>query len=285
MNIRTYKHHFISELTAHYDAIEAENFINLLLEDWLGLKRIDVATKPELEFSPEEKARFDSALDQLKQEVPIQYIIGSTHFYGFEFEVNPAVLIPRQETEELVDWIVKDWEFNGNPQILDIGTGSGCIAISVAKSLVDSKVSAIDVSFDALETAKRNAVRNEASVQFHLQDILQTKSLDHKYDIIVSNPPYVRNLEKHEIRKNVLEYEPHLALFVDDNDALVFYRKIAQLAIESLSENGSLYFEINQYLASETIEMLENIGYKSIELRKDLLGNDRMLKASISDVN
>jgi release factor glutamine methyltransferase len=194
-------------------------------------------------------------------------------------------LIPRPETEELVDWILKSQKLEDGRRktedksikMLDIGTGSGCIAISLAKNLPQARVSAIDVSVEALATAKKNAALNEVDVQFICQNILETRSLTTTYDIIVSNPPYVRMLEKQEIKTNVLDFEPHLALFVEDNDALLFYRKIAQLAQHNLNENGLLFFEINQYLAKETIELLENLHFKSIELRQDIYGNDRMI--------
>jgi len=221
-------------------------------------------------------------LEQLKKEIPIQYLLGSTSFYGLNFEVNSDVLIPRPETEELVDWIIKDCLIFRNDvtlKIVDIGTGSGCIAISLAKNLPNAQVFAIDVSGKALATAKKNAELNNVEVTFIQKNILETASLDFQFDIIVSNPPYVRNLEKVEINKNVLDNEPHLALFVDDNDALVFYRKIAELAQKSLSKNGQLYFEINQYLGKETVALLENLGFENLELRKDIYGNDRMIFA------
>ena len=168
-------------------------------------------------------------------------------------------------------------EFKGKIKILDIGTGSGCIAISLAKNLPDAEVFAIDVSEKALETAKKNAFTNEVNVVFMQRDILKTEDLEQNFDLIVSNPPYVRNLEKDEIKKNVLEYEPHLALFVEDDDALLFYRKISELAQKNLKENGTLYFEINQYLGTEMIDLLEAKNFNEIELRKDIYGNDRMI--------
>ena len=200
------------------------------------------------------------------------------------FEVNENTLIPRPETEELVEWIVDEQKTKDKRQkvsILDIGTGSGCIPITIKKEIPNALVSAIDVSEKALEMARKNAIDNEVEVNFILQNILESESLIEKYDIIVSNPPYVRNLEKQEIKKNVLDYEPHLALFVEDTDALLFYRKIAQLALSGLAPNGKLFFEINQYLGKETIELLENLGFKNIELRKDFVGNDRMICCTI----
>jgi release factor glutamine methyltransferase len=220
----------------------------------------------------------------LKKEKPIQYILGETEFYGLPFLVNENTLIPRPETEELVEWILESTKYeeqNTKLNVLDIGTGSGCIAISLAKNLPSAQVSAIDVSEKALATAHKNAKINKVDVNFILKNILETESLDEKYDVIVSNPPYVRNLEKEEIKPNVLEYEPHLALFVEDNDALLFYRKIAALAKKNLSENGKLYFEINQYLGKETVRLLEGMDFKNVILKKDVYGNDRMISCWI----
>jgi release factor glutamine methyltransferase len=222
-------------------------------------------------------------LEQLKKEIPIQYILGVTHFYGLEFEVNSAVLIPRPETEELVDWIVQKSKIKNQKskiKILDIGTGSGCIAIALAKNLPNAQVFALDVSEKALATAKKNAEKNQVQLSFIHQSILETEDLAQEFDIIVSNPPYVRELEKHEIKNNVLDNEPHLALFVEDNDALIFYRKIAQLAQKNLKSEGQLYFEINQYLGKETLNLLLEMGFKNCELRQDIYGNDRMIQCS-----
>ncbi|GAA6772919.1 peptide chain release factor N(5)-glutamine methyltransferase [Flavobacterium sp. CGRL2] len=259
-------------------------FFYLILEEKHKLRQIDLALNHELTFEENDFVIWDELLKQLKKEVPIQYLLGKTNFYGLDFEVNENVLIPRPETEELVEWIINE---NSNPdkskktKILDIGTGSGCIAISLAKNLPNAEVYGIDVSKKAIETAKRNAVKNNVDVTFVLLDILETEELRCNFDIIVSNPPYVRNLEKEEIKKNVLDYEPHLALFVEDNDALIFYKKIASLAQKRLFEKGKLYFEINQYLGKEMIELLENMDFKNVELRKDIYDNDRMIKGNI----
>ncbi len=244
------------------------------------MKRIDLALHPDLVFSEAEMVVWNSILEQLKQEIPVQYLLGKTSFYGLDFEVNENVLIPRPETEELVEWILESQKSkveSQNIRILDIGTGSGCIAISLAKNIPNAAVFGIDVSAKALATAKKNAERNAVEVTFINQNILETEDLRQQFDIIVSNPPYVRNLEKEEIKKNVLDNEPHLALFVEDNDALIFYKKIAELAQKNLSENGQLYFEINQYLGKETVDLLEKMNFKNIELRKDIYGNDRMI--------
>lgn len=277
MLAKDYRNNFIEKLLPLYDVLEAESFFYIILEDFHQMKRIDLALNPTYVFSEEDLAKWNSVLEKLEKEIPIQYILGNAHFYGLEFEVNENTLIPRPETEELVEWIIKNNEFSEEIKILDIGTGSGCIAISLAKNLPHAKVFAIDVSEKALETAKRNALKNETEVTFLLKNILETEDLEQQFDIIVSNPPYVRNLEKEEIKKNVLDYEPHLALFVEDNNALIFYRKISELAQKNLTENGQLYFEINQYLGTEMIDLLEVKNFKNIELRKDIYENDRMI--------
>ena len=282
--IKEYRTLFIHELTSIYDAGEAESFFYLILEEKRNLKRIDLALHPDLVFSAEQMIIWNSILEQLKQEIPIQYLLGKTSFYGLDFEVNENVLIPRPETEELVEWILESQKSKVESQkirILDIGTGSGCIAISLAKNLPHATVFAIDVSEKALATAKINAKNNSEDVTFINQNILETDDLKQQFDVIVSNPPYVRHLEKAEIKKNVLDNEPHLALFVADNDALIFYKKIAELAQKNLSKNGQLFFEINQYLGKEMVDLLEKMNFKNIELRKDIYGNDRMIKASV----
>jgi len=284
MKIKDYRTHFIQELSSINDSGEAESFFYLILEEKRQLKRIDLALNPDLTFSNEEIQLWYSILDSLKKEIPIQYLLGKTSFYGLDFEVNLAVLIPRPETEELVEWIIKcnsKIERLKDLKILDIGTGSGCIAISLAKNIVNAEVFAIDVSEKALATAQKNAEINQVKVTFLEKNILETDDLELQFDIIVSNPPYVRELEKQEIKRNVLDHEPHLALFVEDDNALVFYRKIAELAQKNLSQNGLLFFEINQYLGKEMLDLLEKMNFKNIELRKDIYGNDRMIRGTI----
>lgn len=283
MTIKHYRDQFIQELTPLYDAGEAESFFYLILEAKHQLKRIDIALQPELVLPVSELETWNSILEQLKREIPIQYLLGTTHFYGLEFKVNENVLIPRPETEELVDWIIKSQKSevrNKKVKILDIGTGSGCIAISLAKNLPNAEVFALDVSKKALATAQKNAELNQVQVQFICQSILETEDLGQQFDVIVSNPPYVRHLEKQEIKKNVLDNEPHLALFVADDDALIFYRKIAQLALKNLSQTGQLYFEINQYLGQEMLSLLQEMDFKNSELRQDIYGNDRMTRST-----
>jgi len=283
MKIKDYRAKFIHELSLIYDIGEAESFFYLILEEKNHLKRIDLALNLDLNFSVEEIQYWNSILEDLKKEIPLQYLLGKTSFYGLVFDVNKDVLIPRPETEELVEWIIESQKSETgveNLKILDIGTGSGCIAISLAKNIPNAQVFAIDISEKALATAHKNAEINEVDVVFIQKNILETDDLEEHFDIIVSNPPYVRELEKLEIKKNVLHNEPHLALFVDDNDALIFYRKIAELAQKCLSPNGQLFFEINQYLGKEMVELLENMNFKNIELRKDIYGNDRMIRST-----
>ncbi len=289
MLLKNFKTIFISELTSIYDEVEAESFFYLSLEKLQNLKRIDLALQHNFELKESEVDNWNNILDDLKSQKPIQYILGETEFYGLPFLVNENVLIPRPETEELVQLIIVESQMikKETIRILDIGTGSGCIAVSLAKNLPNAQVFAIDVSEEALRVAKKNAETNQVSINFIQATILETNNLTQlstnnqqpttEFDVIVSNPPYVRHLEKDEIKKNVLDYEPHLALFVEDNDALLFYRKIAHLSKTSLTQNGKLYFEINQYLGKETVELLEELEYENIKLLKDIYGNDRMI--------
>lgn len=281
MLLKDYRSQFIERLTPLYDAMEAESIFYIVLEELKGWKRVDLAMNANAVMDNAETDMWNNILVQLEQQKPVQYVFGKAFFYGLEFFVDKNTLIPRPETEELVEWIIKENNTKGKIKILDIGTGSGCIAVSLAKNLPLADVYALDVSEGALAVAKKNAEYNNVKVTFLLEDILKTQSLNQTFDVIVSNPPYVRNLEKTEINKNVLEYEPHLALFVEDNDPLLFYRKIAMLAKSSLNQNGKLYFEINQYLGNETAEMLEELQYKQITLKKDIYGNDRMIACSL----
>ena len=282
MEIKALKTHFFDSLKNIQDEQEIESFFFILTEYLHNLKRVDLALNPNFELSDAEVEKWNIILADLQQEKPIQYITGEAWFYGLKFEVNENTLIPRPETEELVEWILNSPIIHhpSSMNILDIGTGTGCIPISLKANLPQANVSAIDVSEKALEVAKRNAKSNKVEINFIQTNILEVEDLNQYFDIIVSNPPYVRNLEKEEIKKNVLDYEPHLALFVEDTDALLFYRKIAQLALKNLTPNGLLFFEINQYLGKETVELLQNIGFKNIELKKDMYGNDRMVKST-----
>jgi release factor glutamine methyltransferase len=281
MTLNSYKKWFNEQLQHLYDADEIKSMLTIVAYEVLGLSRVDLVLKDNESLSEAQIVQLNNVLSQLQQEIPIQYIFEKAYFYGYEFKVSPATLIPRRETEELVEWVLS--EMNRQPEkkwrVLDIGTGTGCIPISIKKEFPLAEIFAMDISTGALKIAKENAEKLNASVIFIEQNILSTTQLD-SYDIIISNPPYVRNLEKAEIKKNVLDYEPHLALFVEDNDPLIFYRKITQLAQKSLTENGLLFFEINQYLGEEMQQMVSEY-FKIIELRKDLQGNDRMMKCSV----
>ena len=273
---------FLNLLKDEYPVQEVSSFFNLLTEAYLGMNRLDLALKPGKELSSEEKVKFESAIHRLSEHEPIQYILGETEFFGLKFKVDKNVLIPRPETEELVQWILDDViELNTSSKlkILDLGTGSGCIAISLAKNLPNAEIFALDISENALKTARKNADLNQVNLKFIETDILNLEELTGKFDVIVSNPPYVREMEKAEMHRNVLENEPELALYVKDADSLIFYKKITKLAKESLQKNGNLYFEINQYLANETEEILKNTGFKT-ELKKDIFGNYRMLRGN-----
>ena len=281
MHIQQFKKYFYSELSDHYPKTEIQSFFNLLAEFQLRLNRAEVILQPTLEIKKNDLSFLLNALSELKSNKPIQYILGKTEFYGLDFNVNEHVLIPRPETEELVDWIVHDFRKERSLKILDIGTGSGCIAISIAKNLPNAEVFAIDVSPEALRVAHKNMILNKVNIHFIEIDILSLKKLSHSFDVIVSNPPYVRELEKEKMEKNVLENEPHLALFVKDNNPYIFYDKISELANKHLTKKGALYFEINQYLGNKTVEILKVKGFKKIELKKDSFNKDRMIKTSI----
>ncbi|OIQ38904.1 MAG: protein-(glutamine-N5) methyltransferase, release factor-specific [Bacteroidetes bacterium MedPE-SWsnd-G1] len=283
MSVAELKELFFYQLNNTYPKEEIESFYFLLVDHILNLKRIDLALNPNIEFSKTKQLKFEDALVQLQKERPIQYIIGETEFFSLNFKVNEHVLIPRPETEELVDWIVKSYSSNKleKLKILDIGTGSGCIPISLAKNLPNAFVYSIDISPDALKVARKNAILNTVEINFIKQDILTTNELNQQFDIIISNPPYVRELEKKEIKDNVLKNEPHLALFVKDNNPLLFYDKITDLAKKGLKSEGTLYFEINQYLGKETLDLLKRKKFSQVELRKDLSGNNRMIKAQL----
>jgi len=271
---------FVARLQGHYPSEEVQSFFQITVQHFLGYSRMEITLNLNEEVSDVKMKQVLDTCNRLQHHEPIQYIIGDTEFYGLLFNVTEATLIPRPETEELVAWILEEYQADKETQVVDIGTGSGCIAISLAKHLTNAKVMGYDISEDALKVAAENATSNEVNVTFHQVDILQTKTLDSTFDCIVSNPPYVRELEKAEIQSNVLDHEPHTALFVSDADPLVFYRAIGKLAFDNLSVNGSLFFEINQYLGKETVQLLKNIGFKNIRLRKDIFGNDRMVKAS-----
>ena len=279
MKLSQLKINCTTQLQGMYDKEEIHSFFYLLCDSFLNYRRFDVSMNHDRLLSKPTMARFDSALARLQAREPIQYILGCTEFYGLPFQVNKHTLIPRPETEELVDWILSHFQNQDTVlDILDIGTGSGCIAVALAKNLPRAGISALDISHKAIALAKENASNNQVSVTFSDQNILDTKSLEKKYDVIVSNPPYVRQQEKKAMHTNVLAYEPSNALFVSNEDPLLFYRKIAQLAIVSLKANGWLYFEINEYLSLEVESLLDEIGFMNIEIKNDFRAVPRMIK-------
>lgn len=274
--------HIQSELRGLYPETEIRSFSLLIVGKLTGFSRTEIIVNKNTHFSIEQRQEVESFIEKLKKFVPIQYILGETEFYGHTFNVNTSVLIPRPETEELVDWIRNENNLNADVNILDIGTGSGCIAISLKHEFQNASVDAFDISDEALETARSNAERNKLNVTFSRVDILNPPDIDTKWDIIVSNPPYVLEKEKEEILPNVLDHEPHVALFVPDTDPLLFYRKIALFTQMHLQPNGKLYFEINRKAGKATVDLLNVLGFRDIELRKDISGNDRMVKAVFS---
>jgi len=281
MTLKSLKTYFISSLVDYYPETEANSFFYILTLHILNKRRIDVSLNYDIEVSNNDKIKFQDTIERLKNHEPIQYIIGKTEFYGLPFKLSNNVLIPRPETEELVDWMISKFESQKSKiRVLDIGTGSGCIAISLAKNLPDCKIVALDVSSEALKVAKENAKLNNVEVKFIEADILNWNlELDNlEFDVIVSNPPYVRALEKNQMKKNVLDFEPHLALFVEDEDSLLFYRKITQLTNKILKPKGQLYFEINEHLGKEMVKLLRENGFEEIELKSDIFGKDRIIK-------
>ena len=268
------------ELKAIYSSREIESFIQLIFDHLLKLSGIELHRNMNKTLSADLFAEINSYTESLKSEIPIQYILGHTEFFGCEIALSSDVLIPRPETEELVKWIIDDYKSKA-VRILDIGTGSGCIAIALKKNLPESKLIAIDISRGALKLAKKNAEKNDTEIDFIEADILKDKQIGsrEKYDVIVSNPPYVTVSEKSKMSNNVLKYEPHVALFVADNDALLFYRKICLFAKNNLQTGGRLYFEINEQYGKEVCLLLESFGFKDIILKKDIEGKDRMVNA------
>lgn len=294
---------FRDELKNTYEKDELETLIAYCFEEYLNLKRADIFLNFDVTISESELLKFNFAVKDLKQHKPIQYIFGKADFYGLKFIVNNHVLIPRPETEELVQLIIDkigggrtESGVGGQLQppnsalrspisILDIGTGSGCIPVALKNNIPLAQVYALDISGEALEIAKQNAEMNNVDVEFFQHNILsatcQLKVPDLKFDIIVSNPPYICVSEKEQMQNNVLDHEPHLALFVNDNYPLLFYRAIADFALKNLKQNGELYFEINQALGPETKLLLENKGFKNVVLVKDINNNNRILYCSI----
>ncbi len=270
-------------LQSVYPEGEASAILFLVLDKRFGLSRTDVLVGRLDALSDDERAALDSIVQRLETGEPVQYVLGVADFDGMTLGVAPGVLIPRPETEELVEWIAEDFKSAKRLRILDIGTGSGCIALSLALRFTDASVTAWDISDDALRIASANAERLGLGVEFKKRDALCTEVAEAdvaNYDIIVSNPPYICEKERVDMDNNVLQHEPETALFVPDNDPLLFYRAISDLAQKMLRSGGGLYFEINREYGEETAGMMSAMGFDSVELRKDFMENDRMVKGT-----
>jgi len=268
----------INTLEPLQGAREAGNIAHILLEHITGMGKMDRIVYKDRPLSADQETQLNHSLILLQQHQPIQYVIGKAWFYGLELKVDNNVLIPRPETEELVEWVVNDT--NTPVKILDIGTGSGAIPLALKKQLPQAEVWSVDVSSGALQVAAENAKASNLDIHLQEIDILDTSATQQLpvFDVIVSNPPYIRDSEHADMEQQVTAYEPRLALFVPDNDAFLFYRTIALLAKEKLSENGRLYLEINEAFGKETMQLLDEQGYEA-ELKKDIYGKDRMIKA------
>jgi len=279
MLVSSIRNIFHEELDSIYGHEEVEVFFFRITEAYLGIDRMALAIAPKMTIGKANESAVFAALAALREEQPVQYILKNAYFYDRVFTVSPDVLIPRPETEDLVRAIIHSFpEGTKNQRILDIGTGSGCIAITLEKELPGQDVYALDVSEKALSIAAKNADLLGANVKFIAGNILEDIALDITFDLIVSNPPYVRNQEQAEMQKNVLGYEPHLALFVSDVDPLLFYRKILDFSESHLTKTGVIYFEINQYLGAEMQQLLEERNFSEIQLLNDFYGNDRIIK-------
>ncbi len=270
---------FKAELSGLYEEKEISNLLYILFEEYAGLKRAELAISNDLIITDRIKKKLETAVNHLKNYKPVQYIIGKAWFYGLELFVNEDVLIPRPETEELVDWVIKKNRKKKNLTVIDIGTGSGCIAIAIKKHLPSSFVTAIDISGKALDAASRNAKQHDAEVTFLSTDILNEAMVKKisKFDIIISNPPYVLESEKKVMKPNVLDYEPESALFVDDGRALMFYEAIVSFVGNHLKRGGELYLEINEKKGAEVALLLKKKGFGEVVLRKDMHGKDRFV--------
>ncbi|MGJ1420810.1 peptide chain release factor N(5)-glutamine methyltransferase [Sphingobacterium spiritivorum] len=281
-SLQQYEPYFTAQLTKIYDLEEAKSLFFLALEEVAGINRMQYTVQNDHVVTEEQKVQLDRILQELLRRKPIQHILKKADFYGEVFEVNEFVLIPRPETEELVHLIIGHHRSSAVPlKIIDIGTGSGCIPVILKKHVPAAHVSTLDISKEAIAVAKRNAKKMETDIHFVNADILEWEYLftEQLYDIIVSNPPYITPKEKEEMHSNVLEFEPHLALFVEESAPLLFYETIASFALVHMKPAGDLYFEINQYYGSETADMLLKKGFSKVELIKDMHGADRMIHA------
>jgi release factor glutamine methyltransferase len=282
VRLKEFRNRLIAQLNAVYPGKEGANIIHILFSDIAGIDPKDIQLNPDRVISQELESKLTVCAEELLKNKPVQYVTGKAFFYDLELEMNPSVLIPRPETEELVKWIVDDHKNVDSLRILDIGTGSGCIILALGKLLQVPDLTAIDNSKEALLTAGRNAGKNSLTVNFMLIDILDKQQWGKlgQFDIIVSNPPYVRDSEKQLMKPNVLNYEPDSALFVPDDDPLVFYHAIAKFAKSHLQDGGKLYVEINENLGNDVLQLFIDEGFFDVILRKDFHGKDRLVCGS-----
>lgn len=271
--------YFHLKLDSLYDVNEVDSFFWILTEGKVGVTKLDFMKEPDIRFNESELLDFIRYSRRLAKFEPVQYIAGVEDFMGLKLKVTPDVLIPRPETEELVDWVSKQANKEAPLEIIDIGTGSGCIAIGVKNNLPNAFVKGVDISREAIGIAEKNAVSNNLNVDFMMMDALNMPRERDKYDIVVSNPPYVLDSEKEQMSKNVLDFEPHTALFVEDEDPLLFYEAIGAWAIESLKKEGQLFFEINEKYAKKTVRLLEELGFLNVESKDDIFDKPRMIRA------
>ena len=279
--LKDVKNHYLQELEDIYDKREALSLLNILIEDFFGLTKTGQILEKDFRLNETELLKLHFAVKELKKEKPVQYITGKAEFCGLKIKVNENVLIPRPETEELIEHIKNKLQSLSINKIVDLGTGSGCIALALKKVFPKASVTAVDINEKTLDTAKENAVINNLGIKFEQKDILnidELKSLG-TFDLIVSNPPYVTDSEKKKMQNNVLKYEPHQALFVDDNNPLIFYKAISEFAKSNLNTGGQIWFEINEKYGNEVKELLEEKGFENVKIIKDLFGKNRFVKA------
>jgi release factor glutamine methyltransferase len=287
MTIQQSYKQLLFQLYEMYDDREAANIADLVIENITGFKKVDRIINKQFPLNKKQLQLLNDYTNELLKHKPVQYILHEAWFSGMKLYVDENVLIPRPETEELVEWIVKTVTSRNSQvgNLLDIGTGSGCIPIALKKKLHPTEVHALDISEGALNVAKQNADTHQTEIHFHLLNILDKncwKQLPN-FDIIVGNPPYIKQSETLSMQQNVLNYEPHLALFVDDEDVLKFYKAIAEFGLHHLNKNGQLFFEINEMMGKQVRELLTHCRYSNVELKKDLQNKDRMVKATFEN--
>ncbi len=273
----------LAQLYEVYDNREAANIADMVIEHVTGQRKIERIVYKDLPVNEQQQVQLEKFAGQLLQHRPVQYVLGEAWFMKMKLRVNESVLIPRPETEELAEWIINDIKKSGNKEVslFDIGTGSGCIPIAVRKKIPEVAVSAIDVSDDALQVAILNSIEQNVLVDFLHLDFLNEEEWNRlgKYNIIVSNPPYIKQSEEARMQNNVLKYEPHVALFVPDEDALIFYKAIVKFSTVHLKPGGSVYVEINEALGEDVVKLFKENDFQEVVLKKDMQGKDRMVKA------